>query len=45
MIGKEINIVPGSVISYSELDKIRDRDEMTEHLKYLTYKLGDSLNE
>ena len=45
MIGKEINIFPGSVISYSELAKITDRDEMTEHLKNLTYKLGDSLNE
>ena len=40
MIGKEINIYPGKVIKFDELNKIKDRSELTEFLKNQTYRLG-----
>ena len=39
MIGKKINIYPGSVIKYSELSKISNREKLTEYLKKKTYEL------
>ena len=39
MIGKKINIYPGSVIKYSELSKISNREKLTECLKKKTYEL------
>ena len=43
MIGKEINIYPGSVIKYSDLSKISNREELTEYLKKKTYELKNKI--
>ena len=40
MIGKKINIYPGSVIKYSDLCKFSNREKLTEYLKKKTYELG-----
>ena len=40
MIGKEISIYSGEVIKFDELNKITDRNELTEYLKNKTYSLG-----
>ena len=38
-IGKDINIYPGKVIHYEEIEKFNKRSELTEYLKTVTYKL------
>ncbi len=41
-IGKDIDIYSGQLLSYSEIDKIKDRKELTNFLKNITYKLKDN---
>ena len=38
-IGKEIDIYSGSLLSYSEIEKFKDRIELTNFLKKITYNL------
>lgn len=38
-IGKEIKIYTGRTIKYEDLSKFKDRDELTTHLKNITYNL------
>ena len=40
MIGKNINIYPGNIIKFNELNEFKDRSELTQYLKMETYKLG-----
>ena len=40
-IGKEIHIYPGDVINFGEVEKYKDRLELTRFLKDLTYKLKE----
>ena len=39
MIGKNINIYPGKIIKFSEMNKIDDRSDLTDYLKAKTYEL------
>ena len=39
MIGKDINIYPGKIIKFSEMNKIGNRSDLTEYLKTKTYEL------
>ena len=41
MIGKEIKIYPGKVMKFNDLNKIKDRNELTKFLKFETYKLRE----
>ncbi len=41
-IGKSINIYPGNLIRYSDLENIKDRKKLTNHLKKITYNLKDN---
>ena len=38
-IGKEISIYAGKLIKYNQIEKIKDRAELTKHLKKITYEL------
>ncbi len=42
-IGKEICIYSGELINYSEIENIKDRVELTNYLKDITYSLKDNL--
>ncbi len=41
-IGKQIDIYPGAVISYKEIEKFKSRSELTTLLKNITYKLKEN---
>ncbi len=41
-IGKKIFIYSGNVIKYDDLEGIKDRSELTQHLKNITYKLKNN---
>ena len=40
-IGKEISIYAGKLISYEEIETLKDRNSLTHYLKSLTYSLKD----
>ena len=44
-IGEKIFIYSGNVIKYEDLEDIKDRSELIQHLKNITYKLKDNQNE
>tara|TARA_Y100000816_G_C26067396_1_gene561067 strand:+ start:274 stop:1101 length:828 start_codon:yes stop_codon:yes gene_type:complete len=43
-IGQDIAIYPGKILSFSDLSKMKDREELTNYLKEVTYSLKENIH-